>query len=74
MTQVKQRPGESPLDYAECFHASYENYCAVNNIPEGYDSACVNLPQVDCQNSTYICLFLALFTFQVGTDCFSGVL
>ncbi len=48
MTQVKQRPGESPLDYAERFHASYKNYCAINNIPEDYDSARVTLPQVDC--------------------------
>lgn len=41
VTQVKQRPNESPLEYVERFRAAYENYCAANNNNEDYDSAII---------------------------------
>lgn len=41
VTQVKQKPGENPLEYVERFRAAYDNYCAANNNREDYDSAIV---------------------------------
>ncbi|XP_067243505.1 uncharacterized protein [Chanodichthys erythropterus] len=41
VTQVKKKPGESPLEYVERFQAAYENYCAADDNDEDYDSAIV---------------------------------
>lgn len=41
VTQIKQRPTESPLEYVERFRNAYENYCAANNNNEDYDSAII---------------------------------
>ncbi|XP_058611243.1 uncharacterized protein LOC131526775 isoform X1 [Onychostoma macrolepis] len=41
VTQIKQRPNESPLEYVERFRAAYENDCAANNNNEDYDSAII---------------------------------
>lgn len=41
VTLVKQRPGESPLEYIERFSEAYVNYCAANNKPEDYDCGAV---------------------------------
>ncbi|XP_067304216.1 uncharacterized protein [Pseudorasbora parva] len=37
VTQVKQRVGESPLEYADRFRIAYETNCAVNCKPEDCD-------------------------------------
>lgn len=41
VTQVRQRTGESPLEYVERFRMAYETYCAVNSSFEDHDSAIV---------------------------------
>lgn len=37
VTQIKQRPGESPVEYLDRFRTAFETHCAVNNCEAEFD-------------------------------------